>query len=65
MKETTFESLGVSGEIATMLKNSGIVTPTEAQILAIPKARKGGDLIFSPKREREKLWRTFCRFLRN
>ena len=46
MKETTFESLGVSGEIATMLKNSGITTPTEAQILAIPKARKGGDLIF-------------------
>ena len=46
MKETTFASLGVSEKVADALKKSGIVTPTEAQILAIPKARKGGELIF-------------------
>lgn len=42
----TFRDLGVSEKIIEALKRQGIVTPTEAQKLAVPKIRQKGDLIF-------------------
>lgn len=41
-----FKDFGFSEEIIDLLKKQGIVTPTEAQKLAIPKIRQKGDLIF-------------------
>ena len=42
----TFKDLGVREEIVETLKKQGIITPTEAQRLAVPKIRQKGDLIF-------------------
>lgn len=42
----TFLDLNIDGKIIEALKRQGIITPTEAQIKAIPQIRQKGDLIF-------------------